>query len=496
MAAIPSASETVVDPGLGIVGAVSTTPAVVGTTSSGTANVAVKVATQKKLTDTYGEGPGVEAASHILATGGGPVLVVRTSTTQAASNGAVTQSGGGPLITLSGDAVIDANCRVEILSGGALGTATFRYSLDTFSGDEASDRTYSGSIVVPAGGTYAIPTLGVTITFPAGTYVADEFYTFTVNCAAANATDIGTAMDALDATAFSWRFAYIVTSNNTTATAADHVLIAAQVQTKLNAMAVSSKYRAAIMATDMDDADPISDWTSPAYDRIMPVHGRIRSVSPKGFIGHAFPVVPGATSFAARAAGSLISTDLKRVPGNGLNNGGPLPNVVKIFVDERVDSTGVDDIKLSTLRTYLGRPGFYITQGRIKSAAGSDFTVWPRRIVMDVACEVAHAVQETFIGRGIRTNNDGTIDERDALRLEEEVQTALEAALLSPRNAEGTGGHVSALAYQISRLNDVQATSTIEATVAIKPLTYPDYITADVSFVASIGAVEPTPEEA
>jgi hypothetical protein len=409
MAAIPSASETVVDPGLGIVGAVSTTPAVVGTCSSGTANVAVKVATQQKLSDTFGEGPAVEAASHILATSGGPILVVPTATTQAASNGAVTQSGAGPLPTLSGTATLDANCRFEIVTGGAVGTATFRYSLDTYSGDTASERTYSGVITTPAGGVYAIPNLGVTITFVAGTYVADEFYTFTVNCAAANATDIGLAMDALDATVFGWRFAYIVTSNNTTSTAADHILLATTVQTKLNAMAVSSKYRAAIIGTDMDDADPISAWTSAAYDRIAPVHGRIRAVSPKAFVGHSFPTVPGATAVAARAAESLISTDLKRV------SSGPLANVLKIFVDERVDSTGVDDIKVGSLRTYLGRPGFYITQARIKSAAGSDFTVWPRRIVMDVACEVAHSVQETFIGRGIRTNDNGTIDERDAL---------------------------------------------------------------------------------
>jgi hypothetical protein len=80
------------------------------------------------------------------------------------------------------------------------------------------------------------------------------------------------------------------------------------------------------------------------------------------------------------------------------------------------------------------------------------------------------------------------------LRLEEEVQTALEAALLSPRNAEGTAGHVAAVAYQISRLNNVLSTSTIEATVAMKPLSYPDYITADVSFVAAIGSTEPTEE--
>lgn len=491
MAAIPSSTETVVDPGLGIVGAVSTTPAVIGTTSLGTANVVVSCSTQKKLTETFGQGPAVEAASHILATGGGPVLVVRSSTATAATNGTVTQSGAGPLPTLGGTSALDCKLRVEIVTGGTLGTAEFRYSLDTYTGDTESERSYSGTILCPAA-PYSVPGAGFTITFIAGTYVLGETYTATVNCAAATSANVTTALAALDATPLAWRFVYVVTSNLTGNTTA-HEGIAAVTQASLAAMAAESKYRAGMIASNMDDTSPLATWVN-AYDRLLVAHGRVRSVSPKPFLAHSFPTVPGATVFAARAAGSLISTDLKRVPGNGLNDGGPLPNLRKIFIDERADSTGVDDVKISSLRTYLGRNGYYITQGRIKSTEGSDFTVWPRRIVMDVACEVAHSVQVTFIGRGIRTNDNGTIDERDALRLEAEVQSALESTLLSPRNAEGTSGHCSEVLYTIDRTNNVLTTSTIQATVAIRPLAYADYITTNISFVASIGAAV-APEE-
>lgn len=493
MAAIPSSTETVIDPGLGIVGQISNIPAIVGTCSTGTANVVVSCSTQKKLSETFGQGPAVEAASHILATAGGPVLVVRTTSSTAATNGAVTQSGAGPVITLGGTSTLDCKLRIEIVRGGTLGTAQFRYSLDTYTGDSEDLRSYSGAILCPAA-PYSVPGAGFTITFPAGTYVLDENYTATVNCAAATSANVTTAMNALDATPLQWRFAYIVTSNLTGNTTA-HEGIGAAVQASLNAMAAESKYRRAMIASNMDDTSPLSVWVTP-YDRLLVAHGRVRSVSPKPFLAHAFPTVPGATVFAARAAGSLISTDLKRVPGNGLNDGGPLPNVRKIFVDERADSVGTDDIKLSSLRTYLGRNGYYITQGRLKSAEGSDFTVWPRGAVMDVACEVAHAVQETFIGRGIRTNDNGTIDERDALRLESEVQAALDATLISPRNAEGTSGHASEVLYTIDRTNNVLTTSTIQATVAVRPLAYPDYITTNISFVASIGAAVATEEPA
>ena len=377
-----------------------------------------------------------------------------------------------PLSPWQAQARLTFDARIEIIVGGALGTGTFRYSLDTFTGDVASERTYSAVQTIPSGGTFAIPNTGITVTFASGTYVATESYTWTSNCGAANSTDLGNALDALDATALGWRFAYLVTSNNTGDSTA-HAVLAAAFQTRLNTMASASKYRRGIMASDFDDIDPTSDYTSLEAKRLLINHGRFRAVSTKPFVGHAFPVAPGATVQAAQAAASLISTDLKRVAS------GSLPNIERLFVDERVDATGLDDIKISTLRTYQGRSGFYITQGRLKSADGSDFTVWPRGIVMDVACETAHEKHLEFIGMGVRVNDGGTIDERDALRLEEQVQALLDARLLSPRNAEGQDGHVSDVKYSISRTNNVLATSTIEAEVAIKPLGYIDYITAN-----------------
>ena len=109
---------------------------------------------------------------------------------------------------------------------------------------------------------------------------------------------------------------------------------------------------------------------------------------------------------------------------------------------------------------------------------------------MDVACTTAHEKQVGFIGRTVRTNNDGTIDERDALALEAEVQAVLESRLLNPRNAEGTKGHVSAVAYTIDRTNNVNTTSTIIAEVAIRPLGYIDYITTTLGFAVNVTSTD------
>lgn len=484
MAAIPASTETVQDPGLGIVSPASTVPVVVGYSSTGTANEYKRYTSINSLVSERGQGPAVEAAAYILATAGGPVGFVTASTSTAASIGTVTQTGADTLLVAAGTPTNDYSVLVEIIAGGALGTATFRYTLDNFSGSEAAQRTYSGTLTVPSGGDYLLPNTGITITF-AGSQTAGNVFSFDAECPSINVTDLGTALDAVNATSTGWRFVMPVLSqgNGDPTTSAG---LAAALQSKLNTFAANSKYRAGMIASSRDDADPESDFAGVVADRCLIDYGTVRYISAKPFAGYGFWHGVGTAAYATRAAGSVISTDLKRVPGNGIQNGGPLPNVNRIFKDERVEATGLDDIKISTLRTYEGSPGFFITQGRLKSADGSDFAYWPLRVIMDVACETAHAVQTTFIGRGVRTNSDGTIDERDALRLEGEVQSALDAQLTSPRNAEGTDGHVSAVRYTIDRTNNINTTSTIISEVAIRPLGYIDYITSTLGFTVNV----------
>ena len=254
MAAIPSSTETVQDPGLGIAGAVSTVPVVVGYSSTGTANEYTQYSSINTLVDERGQGPAVEAAAYILATAGGPVGFVTSSTSVAASIGTVTQTGADTLLAAAGTPTNDYNVKVEIVEGGALGTATFKYTLDNFANSEAAERTYSGVLTVPSGGDYLLPNTGVTITF-AGTQTAGNVHSFDTECASFNTTDLNTAIDAVDATPKGWAFVMPVVSqgNGDPTTAAG---LAAALQAKLNTMATNSKYRAGMIAACRDDADP------------------------------------------------------------------------------------------------------------------------------------------------------------------------------------------------------------------------------------------------
>lgn len=488
MVDIPYSRQTVRDPGLGVANAASLTPVVVGVSASGTANEFKLYNDSGKLLDAHGYGDGVEAALQILELAGGPVGFVRVSPSVAAASGAVTKVGTSPDITITGDTpAFDAFVRVEITLAGDLGVGKFRFCLDGYSGDADGERTWSPDFAIPAGGVYSIPGLGVEITFAAGAYVVGDQYTWLSDGPGFNATDLGPATDAAFAALQDWRYLVIVTSRGC-GNATAHAALASALQTDLQAAVTSNRFRAAMIPGSVDDTeDPTTAFGTLVADRELISFGTERRVARNRMIGRANYQAPASVVCAVRAAGSLISTDLKRVPGNGINDGGPLPGTVKLFTDERLDSTGYGDFKMTLLRSYQGRSGFYITQGYIKSADGSDITIWPRRLIMDIACEVTHNITETFIGRGLRTNADGTIDERDALRLEDEVESGLRAALIEPRNAEGTDGHVSAVRYSINRLNNFLSTGVVQGTVGVRPLGYIDYIENDLGYVADLG---------
>lgn len=92
--------------------------------------------------------------------------------------GSITRSGGtnGPAITASGEPTLSGDYIVEITTGGAVGTAEFKWSDDD--GDSYTEGVTTASDVELSN--------GVSVQFPAGTYEVGEIYSFT-------ATSYGTA---------------------------------------------------------------------------------------------------------------------------------------------------------------------------------------------------------------------------------------------------------------------------------------------------------------
>lgn len=95
----------------------------------------------------------------------------------------IAQVGGGPAVTVSGAPIVAGSYVIRIILGGAIGVATFQYSLDggsTWSATRTTATTYVlGSAPGDPGNVGGNATTGITAAFTAGTYVVATTYSFT-----------------------------------------------------------------------------------------------------------------------------------------------------------------------------------------------------------------------------------------------------------------------------------------------------------------------------
>jgi len=361
---------------------------------------------------------------------------------------------------------------IEVLKTGTLGAGTFRYSLD-------NEVSFSAELVIPGGGSFAIPGVGITLTFVPGAgptfYQDGDFYRFTTTEPSYSTANVQTAVTALLALATEYPF---IALTGTPATASAGVTMFSALDTHASTYQTNKRFLAFVMDAGSDDTvvNIQTSYAAVSSRRVMPVYGRTTVVSSKPLEGFSAPRRSGMEIVAAFAAAQLISTDLARVAL------GPLPGVQATTHDESLNEQ-LDAHGITTFRTHTGRSGIYITNGRIKAPAGSDFRFWQFRRVMDVACRRVFIEQQNFLNVSVRTiAGTGFIDERDASRLESIVREALRIDLSRPVSAEGTPGHVSSVGYAINRTNNIAQSLTLQSEVAIRPLGYAKTIVTEIGY--------------
>lgn len=485
---IPGQTISLPEYGMGLVVPAEQTPLVYGTSSSGTADTLYTFTTPTACVATAGQGPAVEAACRILKAGGGPICFMRSTSSVAATISAVTKAAVGAstgTITTGGTANDDYQVRVEILTTGTLGTGTFRYTLE-YDASAGYVPTWSEELVIPVGATYTMPSTGVTLTFVpgAGAVFFEDGDTHTFSCTAAyyNSADVATSVTALLA-ALTTSWDWILFAGRPATAAAGATLFSA-IATHMGTFATSFRYARALMDSGVDTAANVAT----AYDavsnaRMAVAFGTVHQPSGKPIPGWAQPALPVSVAAAARASKAKLSEDLGRVRSGALV-GCSFPSHDE-FLDEALDVH-----KIITTRTYPKTAGVFLTNGHLKSAAGSDYRYWQHGRIMDVAADTVQTKQQLFIGSEPRTNSDGTIYEADAQAFEGEVEDALRQQLSQPANASGKPGHVSDLNYAIDRTVNLLATETIQSDTAIRPLGYPKYITSTLGYSQAVGEEE------
>ena len=459
---LPEVAFTITDGALGILPSSSDyVSAKIGCCSSGTVNTVYGFTDQGTVVSTLGSGPLVEALCHQLAVAGGIVYGVRATGTTAGSNSAVTQSGTGPVVSVAGTPLDAYDVKIKIIVGGALATATMKYSLD-------GGVNYSQEIATAA--TYVIAGTGLTLTMASGTYAAAEVYSFTAVAPVYDATSLGVAMTALFAAAYSYKFVHIVgqvAGNDAAAKATACATVAGAVDVALVAAAAAYRYtRAIVEGPDIAQATLAAAFTAVAPTRVMVSQGFAtyssmltgRSISRSS-----------AWTIAARMGMVPVHEDLGRVMT------GALTNVTAINYDERA-TPGGDANRLATLRTFIGLPGFYITAGRTLATALSDYQLIQYGFVMDKLCGILRTALLRYLNDSVRVDaTTGFILEVEAQRIEAEVTAKLSAGLIASGNA-------SSIAFTVSRTENMLSSATLRTITRCVPMAYSREIVADVGF--------------
>ncbi len=482
----PAQSLSVRDPGLGAVNPTSKTPLITGISTGGSVavNTLVSINDLSTVRALLGYGPLAEDVALQLLKNGGPVYALRHNSADSKAVSAVSMTklvGSGPTITVTGTPRDRYAIRVEVIVGGILATSTFRFSLDAYDVDAAP---FSYSQVRPTVASYVIPNSGMTLTMPAGTYVAGDVYTYACIPQEPLLVDLGAAAAVLQANSSLLVYQWLVSGaqpDDVTGAA-----FASAFQGYLASLANSFRYARGYCDVGSDDTAANINigaltWTG---SRVCPAYGYELRTSALPFEGFAIRKTSCVSDIAVRGFGELISSDLSRTAA------GAVDGVRKIYFDGFYDQT-LDANKISTMRTWTGMAGFYIANGKLKSAFGSDFTDMQYGRVMDVACRTTFEAQFPFISASLRTtiaanasaeNPVGAIDPRDAKRIEGKVQTALDANIMQPDNAEGIPGHATSVTYSVDLLQDLVTTQLIKTYVDVVPLGYSKSINTTLFF--------------
>lgn len=435
--------------------------------SSGTPNTVYSIGTADGVS-VVGNGPGPEAARHILEIAGRPVLVMPLTTTNGVI-GAVTPPGAGtpPTLTPSGTPYDNYDVKVEIRLGGALATAKFRYSLD-------GGQTWSGDLFTAA--SYPIPDTGLTLGFAAGTYVLADLYTFTASAPSFSAANLNTAFDAAQIADYAFGIVYIVGEaggvDDAAKSAASAAIVAAATAKQLAMYNAKRPVRIVLELPYVADAAALSAFGSFAGSGsrspvVVAAWGRVQSAMPHGRA----PRVNLARLIVPLIVSKPLGKDASAFNDDGYSGKLPPALVPGTNVRDERKTPGLDAAKFTTVKTFIDVGGVYLENVRLMSQFGSDFKYIQHGQVIDRALVVARAGLLPYLSRNLDVktspaSESGRMTESQCLSIELDLSTQLNDDLVQP-------GHIQGLTFLVDRTKNLITTEEIGGRIFIAGKGYP-----------------------
>ena len=437
----------------------------------------------------------VAAVGGNTAANGTFVITVLSSTTfrldGSVGNGAYTSGGtatftgtimagaGTSVVTLTGTPTDDFHLLLTVTTGGTIGTAGILLTLSLDAG-----RSTGPTIALGTASTLAIAGTGLTLNFAAGTLPTSCTVRGSTRGPQFNAAGIQACLDALEASPYAlggWGSIHIVTG-----LAGISASDAASIQGYIEGLTSSALYTGA-MSSLRDAAVPaawggagetetawstalLTDTSATEAKRVLVAAGayNMRSLYPKALAGSPLYRRPLGWAQAARQVAIPPQRHSGRVRDGSLQqiivSPSSDPSDGFIYHDERINP--VFDIlrngtgRITAAVTWPGKQGFFIYDPLSLAAVGSDFALWPRRVVMDRACTIVHQTAVNVINSDVRLYANGTLYANEKTAIERTIKQQLRANMIDV-------GEITDALVVVDGTNDVRTSGLVLITVTI-----------------------------
>lgn len=421
--------------------------AIVAASLTGDANTPTAHNDESLAKAEFSWGPLTSIAAYAMPVTQKPALLVKTDPSTGGAYGSITQVGGTAVASAGETEPYDGfDVRIRFLVGATVGVsgATYKVSLD-------GGKTEGPTLALGTDDSIAIEDTGITIELGSGTVAEAETISFKTTRPIATNADLPAALEALRATSSPFEAVLIDAEADD-----DTVSLVALWLLDLNAAGkfpvvfltcrpmaedeTETEYKDALAALFAESTCIDVVLCADEFDAIDAFRG-MSMVRPTGVTVAARSMAVDIGTEPAQPDVALTGTKISDARGNPRHHN-----------EEKFP--GLDDLRLTTLRTLEGFQGVYITNTNLLSASGSDFVYLPHARTMNRAASITWQVLTKQLSRGVakkpEPGPDGEryIAEQAAVLLEGLVQDAIDPAVK---------GKVDDLKFRISRTDNISS---------------------------------------
>lgn len=219
-------------------------------------------------------------------------------------------------------------------------------------------------------------------------------------------------------------------------------------------------------------ASALKSLNTEAFNKALILIGDTVSLSDDAAIG----------ILAGRIAMLPVQRNIGRVKDGALS-----PSAMYIggkLVENSIDSAAlIHDKGYITLRTFVGKAGYFFTDDRLACASTDDYAHLANRRVIDKAYRIAYAAMIEELNDEIYINSDGTMQHAIIKAWEAKVENAIESAMTAngELSADVASGEKGCTCY-IDAKQNVLSTSKVEMTLKVRPFGYARSIEINLGF--------------